>query len=357
MTKNTSFDFLIIGQGIAGTILSYKLIKAGYKVLVADESKKESASKVAAGLYNPIVLKRFSKIWKADELANTASNFYKEFEKELEEKFDIQSAVNRVFHNSDEKKKWLELAKTDFKEHLSDIILPTPNGIIGDNGVAEVYNTGWLDTETMLKSYRAYLKANDSVVEKEININEIGVKETHAEWNQLQFKKMIFCQGPDGLLNPYFNYLPLKQTKGELITIECKRLNLNYIIKGDPFIIPIGNDLYRVGATFNWTEKNTIPSEEGLQELKEKLSKLLNLPYTVIEHRAGLRPTVKDRRALIGFHPKYKNIGIFNGMGTRGVLLAPYLANMFVDNIKSGADLDPEVDIKRYEAEFKASLP
>ncbi len=357
MTNSTSFDILIVGQGIAGTILSYKLKKAGYSILVVDESKKDSASKVAAGLYNPVVLKRFSKIWKADELSETATTFYKEFESVLKEQFDIQSPVHRVFHNDDEKKKWLELANTDYKDHLSANINSTPNGIIGEHGVAKVYNTGWLDTETMLSAYRTYLKANHILIEEAFDPNELELTDESVKWKDYTFKKLIFCQGPDGLTNPYFNYLPLKQTKGELITIKCEGLNLNHIIKGDPFIIPIGNDLYRVGATFNWIEKDTAPSEEGLQELKDKLKKLLSLPYTVIERRAGLRPTVKDRRALIGFHPNYKNIGIFNGMGTRGVLLAPYLANMFVDSIKNGTELNTEVDIKRYQEEFRASLP
>jgi len=148
--------------------------------------------------------------------------------------------------------------------------------------------------------------------------------------------------------NPFFNFLPLNGTKGEIITIYAPELKLDTILKSSVFIIPIGEDLYKVGATYNWEDKTNIPTEAAKKELLTKLKTVINCGFEVVAHDAGVRPTVKDRRPLVGQHPDYNNIYVCNGLGSRGVMIAPYIAAQLVTNIEDNQPLSAEIDIKRF---------
>ncbi len=151
------------------------------------------------------------------------------------------------------------------------------------------------------------------------------------------------------ILIHFFNHLPLDGTKGDLLLIKAPKLSFNVIINSSVFILPIGNHYFKVGATYNWQDKTSTPTEEGKQELIEKLKEIINCDFEIIEHLAGVRPTVRDRRPLLGTHSKHKNVHILNGLGTRGVMLAPYLAKALFENIEFGKVLKPEMDIKRFK--------
>ena len=160
---------------------------------------------------------------------------------------------------------------------------------------------------------------------------------------------IVFCEGFGMKQNLFFNYLPLNEVKGELITIHAPYLNINFLLKSTLFVLPLGDHYYKVGATFNWKDKTSNPSEEGKTELVEKLEKVINVAYKIIDQTAGIRPTVRDRRPLVGKHPAYPNLAILNGLGTRGVMIAPTMAKQLFNHLESGSELDKEIDIKRFE--------
>lgn len=113
--------------------------------------------------------------------------------------------------------------------------------------------------------------------------------------------------------------------------------------------MPLGNQLFKVGATYEWDQLNDIPSEEGKFELTKKLNSIISSPYNIVSHDAGVRPSVIDRRPVIGAHPKHNNIYVFNGLGTKAVMLAPYFAKQFVNYLQNNTPLDKEVDINRFK--------
>ena len=152
------------------------------------------------------------------------------------------------------------------------------------------------------------------------------------------------------LSNPFFSKLPLDGTKGELLLIIAPNLNLDVIMKSSIFVLPIGNDLYKVGATYNWEDKTNIPTEAAKKELTNNLKELIQCDFEIIEHYAGVRPTVKDRRPLVGTHPIYSNIHVLNGLGTRGVMLAPAMANDLFNFIENKIPLDKNIDIARIKS-------
>jgi len=139
----------------------------------------------------------------------------------------------------------------------------------------------------------------------------------------------------------------LDGTKGELLIIKAPNLDLDVVIKSSVFILPIGNDLYKVGATYDWKDKTNVPTEDGKQELIEKLSELISCDFEIVKHFAGVRPTVKDRRPLVGTHPAHPQLHVLNGLGTRGVMLGPYLANQLFQHIENDIPLEKEIDIIR----------
>jgi glycine/D-amino acid oxidase-like deaminating enzyme len=160
--------------------------------------------------------------------------------------------------------------------------------------------------------------------------------------------KVIFCQGHENGANPYFQYLPFKQAKGEVLIIEKKDLLLDDILHNGINIVPYGEHTYWVGSTFNWSDLSTKTTSEGKETLQKQLDETIIGDYKIIKHWAGIRPTVKDRRPMLGLHNKHPQIGIFNGLGTRGVMLAPYFSNQLVQHILHRKSLDREVDIQRF---------
>ena len=155
--------------------------------------------------------------------------------------------------------------------------------------------------------------------------------------------------------NPYFKHLPLDGTKGEVLLIKAPNLDLNVILNASLYLVPLGKDMYKIGATYEWDDKSQIPTAKGKTELLEKLNEILNCEFEIIDHLAGVRPTVRDRNPLVGSHPNYKNVHILNGLGTRGVMLAPYLAQKLYDCIENGIPIATEIDCNRYD-KFRTDL-
>ena len=204
----------------------------------------------------------------------------------------------------------------------------------------------------MISIFKKRLISEGCFLDEEFDFNSMSIKQSSVIYKSISAQKIIFCEGHRLTNNPFFNYLPLMRTKGELITVKLDGLNVEELIKSNITLLPLGNDVYKVGATFNWDDKDEVCSMKAREELLAKLKELVNINPILINQYAGLRPTVKDRRALLGAHPNHENIFVFNGLGTRGLLMSPYLALQLIEFMEKGVPLDPEVDIKRYKNEM-----
>ena len=167
-------------------------------------------------------------------------------------------------------------------------------------------------------------------------------------YQNIAAKKVVFASGYGLRENPYFKYLPLNGTKGELLTIKSPDLQEKHVIKSAVFIIPLGENMYRIGATYKWKDKTNIPTEASRNELLKKLDVFLKADYEVVDHVAGIRPTVTDRRPLVGRHPLHTNVFVLNGLGSRGVLIAPYAAQQLLQHIEKGTPLQGDMNIERF---------
>lgn len=342
-------DYIIVGSGLAGIAFAETLLQHNKSFIVFD-NKSQSSSSIAAGLYNPVILKRFSEVWNAKLQLELANSFYASIEKKLAVQFDFKMPIYRKFFSVDEQNNWFTASdKPNLAPFLStNIIHKKYNGIEAQFGYGEVLQTGYVDTIALLTHYHNYLKSLNLFASATFDYAELKTFDNYIEYQNIKAKHIVFAEGFGMHSNPFFNYLPLDGTKGELFIIRAADLDLDVIINTSVFILPLGDNLYKVGATYNWEDKTNNPTDEGKQELIDRIKEILTCDFEIVEHFAGVRPTVKDRRPLLGTHPKHENIHILNGLGTRGVMLAPTLAKDLYDFIENERPLDKTIDIKRY---------
>lgn len=343
-------DYIIVGCGLAGISFTETALKNNKSVHVFDSSTFQSATKVAGGLYNPVILKRFSEVWQAQAQLTQMLSFFLSLEKKLDAKLLFEKPILRKFYSIEEQNNWFLAADKPKLAPFIDTKLVTKkiNGIDSPFDFGQVLQTGYVDTALLLKLYKAYLQENHFYTQAVFNHNELLPCDNHITYLGLKAKHIVFAEGFGMHQNPYFNNLPLDGTKGELLIIKAPDLKLNNIINTSIFILPLGDDLYKVGATYNWIDKTTTTTIAGKQELLEKIQELISCDFTVVTQLAGVRPTVKDRRPLIGTHTDNANIHILNGLGTRGVMLGPAMAKMLFDRIENQISLDKSIDIARF---------
>ena len=343
------FDYLIVGSGLSGVMLCEALRKRGksFKVI---SNKSQQASIVASGLYNPVVLKRFNKAWDAEKHLPVAMSAYKELELFLGIKIDYKLPIYRLFSSIEEQNNWIIASdKISLKPYLiSDIKSNINQNINAPYGYGEVKSTGRIDTKLLLESYSNVLNNEKLISYESFQYDKLKISKKIV-YKGIESNKIIFSEGFGVRQNPFFNYLPIEGTKGELIIINAPKLNSEVIIKSSVFIIPIGNNNYLVGSTYAWDDFNNDPTINAKNKLLNKLDKLVLCPYKVVYQRAGIRPTVVDRRPLVGKHKFHENLYILNGLGSRGVLIAPTVANALINFIEDKLPLQKEINISRFD--------
>ena len=342
-------DYLIIGSGLAGISFAEVALRNDKSIMVLDNNSQNS-SKIAGGLYNPVILKRFSEVWKAQEQLILMNEFYSFLENKLQCKVDFKRPILRKFFSVEEQNNWFaasdKIALTPFLS--TNLISKKYMGIDSPHGYGEVLQTGYVDTALLLNKYKLYLNENNLFQEESFDYDALQIVSDGIQYKNIKAKHIIFAEGFGMHANPYFNQLPLDGTKGELFIIKAPQLDLDVIVNTSVFILPLGDDLFKVGATYNWKDKTDLPTEEGKTELMERIKEIITCDFEIIDHFAGVRPTVKDRRPLVGTHQNHKSIHILNGLGTRGVMLGPAMAKALFENIELKIPLDKEINIDRF---------
>ena len=341
-------DYLIVGSGLAGISFAEQALRNQKAIFVID-SNLQNSSKIDGGLYNPVILKRFSKIKDAQSQLHLMNEFYQIIESKLNIRFDFKVPILRKFFSIEEQNNWFIASdKEGLSPFLStNLIKKKYKGIDSPYDYGEVLQTGYVDVALLLEKYREYLFKNELFSDEVFDYTLLESHSNFVQYKDIEAKHIIFAEGFGMHSNPYFNHLPLDGTKGELFIIKAPALDLDVIVNTSVFILPLGNDLFKVGATYNWIDKTSTPTEEGKQELIDRIKEILICDFEIIQHLAGVRPTVKDRKPLIGRHPMHSHLYVLNGLGTRGVLLAPAMAKALFEYIEYEIPLDSSIDIKR----------
>jgi len=342
-------DYIIVGCGLAGISFCEQL-RANNKSYVVFDDHSQSSSKVAGGLYNPVILKRFTPVWKSKEQLAVALPFYKKIEALLGVKLDYKTPVRRRLTTIKEQNDWFVASdKPELKTYMANALIKNENSAIdAEYSLGEVLQSGRIDTKSLITAYRNYLKENNQLFRLKFDYNSIEFKAEGINYNEIKTTNIVFAEGFGIKTNPFFKALPLQGTKGELITIHAPNLKLDYVLKSSVFVIPLGDDLYKIGATYEWKDKTNDITEEAKKELLDKLKGFLKCDFEVVEHVAGIRPTVSGRRPLVGRHKTHNNLFVLNGLGTRGVMIGPYVAFKLFNYIENEVALDPEINCSRF---------
>ncbi len=343
--------FLIVGQGIAGTLLAYFFFQKKQSFIVIDKPLAGASSHVAAGIINPITGRRMVKSWRFDELSKFAKSTYLGMGKmlgvDLFQEKNILRALPTVFDENE----WDR--RSGFPENRSFFCesahMGNYHGIVSPCRYGELRGASKVDFKHLLVSFKESLIKKKLFLDEFFDFGKIEMTSNAVFYEGNAYKKIIFCEGAKAIFNPYFNYLPFSPTKGELLLVKIKGLQASKILKNKIYIVPLGEDLYWVGSTNSFDYEGAMPTKEQKEYLEKTLSEILKVPFEIIAHRAGIRPTVADKRPFLGVHSKHRDIAIFNGLGTKGASLGPFFAKQMVEHLLGESKLDQEVDINRFK--------
>jgi len=344
------YETLIVGSGLAGSSLAYRLRERDERVLLIADPDTPAASRVAAGLINPVTGQRFVLQDNIEALLTSAHSFYHHLESVLDRKLLHSREMLRVIRNEKEKLAW-QKRKEDpaYAPYLgghreSDPLVNTPEGAITQ------YHTSFLDTNELLDALHSHFLEQSIMQLSRVNYEEISLTESGVVWKGIKARRMIFCEGWRGSSNPWFNHLPFQPAKGEIVTLHTESTLPRTMINAGIWIIPIDRHTFKLGATYDWNVLDENESDDAREKLLAALDDTLVHPLksTLLEQKAGVRPGSRDKKPFIGFHADHPQLGIFNGFGSKGSLLTPFYSELFANHITNGEPLPSDVNVERF---------
>ena len=338
--------------------MSWNLIQEGQRILVIDQEQERIASKVAAGIINPITGRRYVKSWMIDQLLPLARDLFLDLEKELNISIYHPRSILRCLFNNREENDWLvRSGDPGYAKYMSDEaeLGPYEQHTELAFSYGEVQHAAQVDLPLLIQRYRSFLLEKNKLLAANFDWDVLKIGEDSISYNGIKAKGVIFCEGSRAVNNPYFSYLPFKLAKGEVLIIRIPEADFQKLLKHRVFIVPLSNGLYWIGASYEWQFEDDKPTPEGKSFLVERLNDILKVPFEIVTHTAALRPTVKDRRPFLGEHPEFSRLFIFNGLGTKGASLGPYWAKKMTQYLLKNTPLEESVDIKRFVKDYENS--
>jgi glycine/D-amino acid oxidase-like deaminating enzyme len=337
-------------------MLAFELLEKNISFRIISSPQKRKASAVAAGLINPLVFKRLTKSWLVDVLLPVADEKYRNLEKLLGESFYFKKDILKPL-SEQEKELWIERKeKQDFSKYIVSVEDYKNIGLTYKAaGFGRVTNSGYVNLSRFLKASDDYFRAKNLTIDADFDYKKLNPEAKSFVFNDSEAEKLVFCEGHFLQQNPFFRFVKMNPVKGEVVQIYAPELTEEFILNKKVFVLPVGNHKFKVGSTYEWNDLAETPTEAGKTSILSRFGEFLSVDFTVENHWAGIRPTISDRRPVLGVHPEFKRLSVFNGLGTKGVMLAPYFAKEMV-NLLTHADykLNEEVLVERFFVSKKA---
>ncbi len=341
-------EYLIIGAGLSGICMAVHLIKNGDNVTLVDSGENVSSA-VAAGQINPLVFRRMTKSWRVDEYLPYAEEFYNELARDSSTPIYFPICIRRIFSSAHERVMWLEKQDREgFSQYMEKITSEDDHYDLAQNdfGSGRIKKSSYVNAANFLRAGKRWIHERGELLSEKLNYDLL-----HPETGNYKGKvydSILFCEGSQNSENPWFKKYIIEHTKGEVLTLLSTTISQDESLNRKCFLLPVGDNTFRLGATYVWNTPDVILTTEARNDLQEKMRLLSKKEYQIVDQQAGIRPTTPDRRPIIGRHPKFHKLLIFNGLGTKGYLMAPLLAKEFVESLEERGELDKEVRIERF---------
>ncbi len=355
MPSSPVYDHLIVGQGLAGSMLAWQLLQRGQTIMVIDNGHETAASRVAAGLVNPVTGMRLVKTVHADRYLSAADECYASLQTFFDRRFFHAREMLRLVR-SEKEQQVLEKRRADpaYTGYLGNTYPANSQSPFRDPlGSFQQYRTGYLDTVTFLDGLRDYLASQHSYRRETIHVRDIRIDEKGVDINGLRARQIVFCEGYKAMHNPWFDWLPFQPARGEILTLTLAQVPTDRIINGSKWLLPLSGTqegLFRFGASYERAVLDERITDAARAALLEELDKLFVTPpaHQLVSQQAGVRPCTKDTLPFLGRHPQKPRLAIFNGFGSKGTMMIPYYARRFADFLLEKDALPKEADIKRF---------
>ncbi|MEJ1241236.1 FAD-binding oxidoreductase [Chryseolinea sp. T2] len=354
MSTRQHFDYIVIGLGLAGAAVALKLHQLGRKILVVDWPEGNTSSRIAAGIFNPVTGRKMTKTWLADQLFPSLEKHYSDAEGLTGRKFFHPKPIYRPFHSIEEQNEWMGKSSDPvYSPFIRDVKKgPSLDGVIDPLGGLLLDKCGFVDTNAYVDGVRNLLSRHQTYLGQMIEDSLLVSGESSVRYGEYEADHVIICTGVHS--TSWFKWLPIRPLKGETLQIQSA-VEPQWIVNRGAYLVPqMGS--WRAGATYSYTDNNPGTTEESLHELTAAIKELIHLPFTVESQQWGFRPTTPDRRPLVGRHPGYHRMWTLNGLGTKGVSLAPFFSGELISAIENGTPLNKLVDIERYKSLYWTSL-
>lgn len=350
--SDNHFDALIVGQGLAGSALAWKLSAAGERVCVIDDGHKTSSSRVAAGLINPLAGMRFNRRPELRDWMTTADHWYEELAHHFDQCFYHTVPMLRVLRSAEQKRFYdrrrqdaesTDLLGGDFTTH------DCPEPINAPFGGFVQHRTGYVDLPALLTTIRSWLTERSALLDTAFDASSVSLTAGRVAVGYVTARRLVFCEGARLHDNPWFGYLPLQPEKGEILNLRLRDWQPHHIVNAAHWLVPLADGTVRFGATHDHQHRDMHTTGAGRDALLQGFNALSrdSNPPEVVDHQAGMRPGTPDRYPFIGQHPDWPRLWVFNGFGARGALSIPWYADSFVKHVCDGHPLPAEADIAR----------
>lgn len=348
-----SVDACVIGQGLAGTAVAWELHLRGASLMIVDDPVPSTASRISAGLITPITGPKLAKTWNWDEDRPFAEQFYRRIEEKISQRIFEAGPSLHLFRSQVERDRFDVRMESEEYRSLARFLSAgeLPSSLNAPWGGFEMRTAARLKVAEYLNASRRFFEARGEVFSATLNVkDDIEVTASRVQlprWG-IEVKHLYFCGGYPSRGDGIWGKVRFNPAKGEMLTLSIPNWTDSRPVHAGVWLAPVGEDQFRLGATFEWKQLDHQTTTQGRSDLLERLQAWLNVPVEVLSQQAAVRPTMHDFKPVIGQHPHEPRLTILNGLGTKGALMAPRLAGMLVEQVTTGAEIPEELDVKRW---------
>lgn len=345
-------DTLIVGQGLAGSLLAWQLHQCAQRVHIVDPHHQFTASQVAAGLLNPVTGKRLVKSWQLEAFYPLAMEFYHQLETSFSTPFFINKTLYQVFQSQQQQLDWhSRCEEQSYRRWAGSYCDP---GAGGNNlhdpfGSVKQEKAGFVRIKLLLSSLQKYFTENKMSSQARLDYQDLKLHHNGVEWLGYKARRVVFCEGYQLGQNPWFKACGMNPVKGDILTLQSREPLCDDIVNQSQWLVPIGNNLYRLGASYI-RELDLKPSRQARRRLLQGLREMMvPLPaFALVDHQYGIRPASSDRRPIMGTHPRYPQLAVFNGFGSKGSLQIPYCAGLMQQHLNEASEIPESMNVSRF---------